>query len=213
MRSGWRPGARRHRSPPIAAVLFKAVQFGVLAIFIWYGFDLRRKHGMTPLALPWLTRVMKVVSCVVVVLYVYVLWAVHELVWTDVLALVFTTSGAALVRAAKQALGDSHTWTGYCMEAPTLVVSGIYAYLRHPLYTGVYLFEIGALWTFVPRLDMLPVWGVVLAGICLLYAMSFNATMAALETRRMTRRFGPEFEAYRERVRAFIPLRRRPGAA
>jgi len=94
MRSGWRPGARRHRSPPIAAVLFKAVQFGVLAIFIWYGFDLRRKHGMTPLALPWLTRVMKVVSCVVVVLYVYVLWAVHELVWTDVLALVFTTLGA-----------------------------------------------------------------------------------------------------------------------
>lgn len=92
-------------------------------------------------------------------------------------------------RAAKRQLGASHTWMGYCIESPTLVTSGIYAYLCHPLYAGVYLFEVGALCTFAPRISALLPWTATLAIVCLAYAMSFNAAMAAWETRRMARMF------------------------
>jgi protein-S-isoprenylcysteine O-methyltransferase Ste14 len=187
---------------------FKCAQLAALVVFVWYGFDLRRKQGMVPLVAPWFTRIMKAASCVVVALYLYLLWAIDRLVWADALALLFTGTGAALVRAAKQELGSGHTWTGYCIASPTLVASGIYSYLRHPLYAGVYLFEVGALCTFAPRVSVLPPWAVALGVMCLVYAMTFNATMAAFETRRMARMFGAELEAYRARVRAFIPVRR-----
>jgi len=193
----------------MSLVVLKTAQLGVLAVFIWYGFDLREKEGMTPLASPWLTRIMKTASCVVVVLYVYVQLAVDRLVWADAFALLFTTTGTTLVVAAKHQLGSSHTWTGYCIESPRLIASGVYAYVRHPLYTGVYLFEIGAVCSVAPRWSVLPSWGLAVAVVCLIYAMSFNATMAARETQRMARMFGDEFVVYRARVRAFIPVRRR----
>lgn len=186
--------------------LFKIAALVTLAVFVRYGFDVRKKHGMTPLAPPWLTRIMMMVSCAVVALYGYVLWTLDGLVWVDALALPLTAAGAALVWAAKHELGASHTWTGYCVESPKLVVSGVYGYLRHPLYTGVYLFEIGAVCTFAPRLSVLPRWGAAMAVVALIFVMTFNATMAALETRRMARMFGAEFERYRARVRAFIPV-------
>jgi len=119
------------------ADLFRMAELVTLAVFVRYGLDVRKKQGMTPLAPPWLTRIMKIVSCAVVALYAYVLWTLQGLVWTDALALALTVAGAALVGAAKHELGASHTWTGYCMESPRLVLSGVYGYLRHPLYAGV----------------------------------------------------------------------------
>jgi protein-S-isoprenylcysteine O-methyltransferase Ste14 len=188
--------------------LFKLTQLAVLAVFVRHAFDLRRKRGMVPLVAPWLTGLMKVVSCIVVTLYVYVLWRVDRLMATDALALLVTAAGATLVRAAKRDLGVSHTWTGYCVDSPNLVVAGIYAYLRHPLYAGVYVFELGALCTFVPRAGMLPPGLIALAAVCLCYAIVFNAVMATLETRRMSAVFGEAFARYRARVRAFVPLPR-----
>jgi len=180
-----------------------------LAVFVGYGLDVRTKRGVTPLAPLPLTRIMKIVSSALVALYAYVLWTLQALVSTDALALALTLAGAALVRAAKLELGASHTWTGYCIESPRLVRSGVYGYLRHPLYAGVYLFEIGAVCTFLPRASVLPRWAAAIAVVGLVFAMIFNAAMATLETRRMATMFGREFERYCARVRAFMPLRRR----
>ena len=64
---------------------------------------------MVPLVAPWLTRLMKVVSCIVVTLYVYGLWRVDRLMATDALALLVTAAGATLVRAAKRDRGAFRT--------------------------------------------------------------------------------------------------------
>lgn len=58
-------------------------------------------------------------------------------------------------------------------------------------------------------MSVLPGWAVALGVVCLVYAMSFNAAMAAFETHRMARMVGAEFEVYRTRVRAFVPVRKR----
>jgi protein-S-isoprenylcysteine O-methyltransferase Ste14 len=76
---------------------------------------------------------------------------------------------------------------------------GLYAYVRHPRYAGMFCAVLGAaLLGATPRL-----WFVV-AVWC-----PFALLVIRLEERELAARFGPSYEAYRKSVPAFLPVRGR----
>jgi protein-S-isoprenylcysteine O-methyltransferase Ste14 len=193
-------------------ILYKSLAVLVFAVFVFYVFDIRRKSGMVPIVAQGWTTVMKILSLVMLGLFAYTVLNLAAPTTLDWVGLGFTAVGASLVAAAKITLGRYHTWTGYHLSSTTIVQHGIYSRFRHPLYTGIFLFEFGGIALIVPHLPREPKL-LVLVGLGFLYLMTFNVAMAARESREMKRKFGVAFDAYRGRVRAFIPVRRSGGDA
>ena len=80
-----------------------------------------------------------------------------------------------------------------------MFIGGLYAYLRHPRYTGMFCGVVGA---------------ALLAGTARLWAILavwwvFALLVIRLEDRELAARFGPAYLAYRKRVPAFLPFRAR----
>ena len=78
-----------------------------------------------------------------------------------------------------------------------MFAGGLYAYVRHPRYTGMFCAVVGAaLLAGTPRLwAILAVWWV------------FALIVIRLEERELAARFGATYVAYRKRVPAFLPFR------
>lgn len=76
-----------------------------------------------------------------------------------------------------------------------LVTEGIYSYIRHPQYTGVFCLSLAMLceWATVPLLIMFP----------LILVMYYR--LARREERDMEQEFGDEYRAYRDRTGMFLP--------
>jgi protein-S-isoprenylcysteine O-methyltransferase Ste14 len=76
---------------------------------------------------------------------------------------------------------------------------GLYAHVRHPRYAGMFSAVLGAaLLVGTPLLSIvLAVW------------LPFALIVIRLEEKELAARFGPSYEAYRQRVPAFLPRRRR----
>lgn len=76
-----------------------------------------------------------------------------------------------------------------------LVVDGIYRYMRHPQYAGLFLLIVGALvqWPTIPTVIMGPV----------LMVMYYR--LALREERDLAAAFGDEYTLYRERTPRFLP--------
>jgi protein-S-isoprenylcysteine O-methyltransferase Ste14 len=192
------------------SLLYKLFAFAVFAVFVFFVFDIRQKPGMVPIVRPIFTTLMKTLSIALFVVYAGVLARLQAPTPLDWAALALTTAGSALVTAAKLTLGRFHTWTGFHLQQTTIVRVGIYSYLRHPLYTGIFLVEFGGLALVAPRLARLDLWLLPITLATVLYLMTFNVAMARRESREMARKFGSAFEAYSAEVRAFIPIRRTP---
>lgn len=123
----------------------------------------------------------------------------------DFFALSLTLLGTVTAAKAKRDLGICHTWTGYCKESSSLRADGIYAYVRHPLYTGIYLFIMGGLSTIIihsPWYLTTVVIGMVI------FIMSFLAIAASKETNYLRNNLGKDFENYLEQVHPFLPLKK-----
>lgn len=77
--------------------------------------------------------------------------------------------------------------------------SGLYAYVRHPRYAGMFSAVAGAaLLAGTPTLWLV-----------LLLWSSFALTVIRMEEKELSARFGPAYDEYRRRVPAFIPSFRR----
>jgi protein-S-isoprenylcysteine O-methyltransferase Ste14 len=77
---------------------------------------------------------------------------------------------------------------------------GLYAYVRHPRYAGMFSAVIGsALLCGTPLLwNILVIW------------FPFALLVIRLEERELIARFGTSYESYRNRVPAFLPFRKNP---
>lgn len=131
--------------------------------------------------------------------------------WARVAALVVATvlgiAGAGLYVAGHLALGrayDVSSGLGTVVHADApLVTTGVYGWVRHPMYTGVALGAIAGLalyrtWTFV----------------FVLGSLVAIARKARIEDALLAARYGPPYERYRETTPAFVPrLRSRPAPA
>ncbi|WLQ16225.1 methyltransferase [Hahella aquimaris] len=193
-------------------IVFKILCWLILSVFFYYGYDMRRRPNWRELAPSISTRVMKSAALALGVILVTAIACLSQLKATDYAAFLCFLIGALLVCQAKTELEKNHafTWTGYVLCKPHLVTSGIYAWLRHPLYAGVYLVEIGGALVVLPHAsEWFPHahFAVSLGlSLALLYAMFFNLLQATRESRFLSQVFGEEYLRYASRVRAFLPI-------
>lgn len=186
--------------------LFKAAQFAVIVAFTYFISDLRKKNQSAPLINEKLLTTIKLSYILPVAIYSYVILTLPSVSWFDVLALAITSSGTALTATAKVTLSNKHTWAGYCFtSAECFVAKGIYAYIRHPLYTGIYVTIFGGALTLLPNLPWLPALIVALSVLC---AMVLLAVVAKRETKYLARKFGAPYKEYVTQVHPFLPFKK-----
>ncbi|GMU66599.1 MAG: hypothetical protein AMXMBFR36_28730 [Acidobacteriota bacterium] len=125
------------------------------------------------------------------------LWTFHVLGWLVAVA-GFHGAGATHLFGLAQASASA---AGRPYLEPLLVTSGLYARIRHPLYTGTLL----ALWS-MPTMTN---------GRLLLAATltAYIAIGARLEERDLARRHGAGYRSYRERVPGYVPIGAREGSS
>jgi protein-S-isoprenylcysteine O-methyltransferase Ste14 len=80
-------------------------------------------------------------------------------------------------------------------ESPELITTGPYAYIRHPIYTGVLLAMLGS------ALVTGPVWGIVM----LLFGGYFIYS-ALQEEKLLIKEFPEQYQAYKSRSKMLIPF-------
>lgn len=110
--------------------------------------------------------------------------------------LVLTALGGALAIWARLFLGRN--WSGFVTvkENHELVRSGPYAFVRHPIYAGFLLAILGTA----------IVEGQIRGFIAFVIALIAWHFKAQLEERFMVDQFGPQYEVYRQQVKALIPF-------
>jgi protein-S-isoprenylcysteine O-methyltransferase Ste14 len=106
---------------------------------------------------------------------------------------VFMLIGVGLIILGWKAIHRDY-WSKAAGEGQ-LVTHGIYAYIRHPQYTGFLLITLGMLldWATLPLLIMWP----------MLVILYYH--LARREEADMAQEFGAPYEAYRRRTSMFLP--------
>jgi protein-S-isoprenylcysteine O-methyltransferase Ste14 len=121
--------------------------------------------------------------------------------WTFWAATLITAIGLLFAVWARVHLGRNWSGTVTIKHDHELIVSGPYAIVRHPIYTGLLIAFVG---TAMARGEWRGLIAIVLAWGALWRKLR-------VEERWMTERFGHEYEAYRRRVPALVP-RPRPSS-
>ncbi|MBN1138961.1 MAG: isoprenylcysteine carboxylmethyltransferase family protein [Anaerolineae bacterium] len=107
------------------------------------------------------------------------------------------TFGALLLLAAVQwALGKNFNTTLHLREEHSLVTAGPYRWVRHPMYTALFLLGVGFLL-------LTANWAV---GVPLIVALpAIVASRVGNEERMMVEQFGADYRAYMARTGRFLP--------
>jgi len=115
----------------------------------------------------------------------------------QILGFIIVSLGFATSMFARKELGANwaHGAEYQIKESHTLTTSGIYGYVRHPIYAGLFLAVIGA---------------EIVAGsfvfLLLLLALPIAATIQAKnEERILTEKFGSEYISYMDKTKMLIP--------
>jgi protein-S-isoprenylcysteine O-methyltransferase Ste14 len=185
--------------------VFKTCQVIVLLVFVFEISALKKRSGMMPLIHETLTSVLKLVYVVPLALYLYTVLFLKFVHPADLFALFLTLAGTVLVIKARIDLGPCHTWTGYCLKETKLVTHGIYAYIRHPMYVGIFIFVFGGVVTVLFHSSLL---FTIATLVFLAYITTFVAVVAKRETKYLANTFGADFLKYKDQVHAFLPIRR-----
>ncbi len=185
-------------------IAFKTVQFAVVLTYAAFISDFRNKGRMAPLIDERFILSIKACYLLPIAVHAYSLLLLDGLLAFDFVALGLSGLGTLIVVRAKSDLGAYHTWAGYHADTPKVVTTGVYAFVRHPLYVGIYMFGLGILATVIPHAPWC-LTAIALAGEA--YAGVFLAAVAVREDRLMAERCGQEFLEYRRQVHAFLPIR------
>lgn len=186
-------------------LLFQVLQISTAVVFLFFISFYRKKSGFKPLINENWTSLLKVCVFIILAISGYGLATLGSPIFFNWLGFATTVLGTFFVAKAKIDLSKSHTWAGFCMERPTLVANGIYSYMRHPLYVGIYLFVIGVLISLIASV----MWQLtVVAFVALLYVLVFLAVVARRETRILERKLGAEFTDYKNKVHFCLPVRK-----
>jgi protein-S-isoprenylcysteine O-methyltransferase Ste14 len=122
------------------------------------------------------------------------LWA--QLFGTPNAHIIAMIAGYAIVFAGATLVADGWRRVHKARQEGTLVTDGVYAKVRHPQYTGLFLILFGegiVHWPTIVSVAAFPI-------IVLAYTL-----LARREERQMLAKFGDEYRAYQRRVPMFIP--------
>src|SRR5215469_5049365 len=122
-----------------------------------------------------------------------VVWA--QTMTTNILADLATVLGLILVIQSRRALGQNWSSEVVIQEKHELIEKGLYAYIRHPLYSGLILMLMG-----VALYYGRTAW--IIIFVCSFFGFYFKSRM---EERLLTKTF-PAYSEYKRRTKALIPL-------
>ncbi len=191
---------------------FKIFSSVLLAIFFYFGYDMKSRSDWKSVTASHSILIMKSTAVLLAVVLYGVIFMMDSLTAIDFVALGLFFMGALLVRSAKTELekNNAFTWTGYVLDKPNLVTSGVYKFVRHPLYLGVYCVEFGGACIGLTRTDLwfpeFYVWVNAALVIGIVYAVLFNALLASKESKNLQNIFGDEYVLYQKRVPAIVPF-------
>ena len=186
-------------------VLFQVFQAAITLPFLFFISFYRKKATFKPLITKHWVHLVKISLLVVIVIGVYSLITLTATSAFNWVGFSCTVMGTVLVAKAKLDLSKSHTWAGFCIEKPKLVAGGIYSYVRHPLYVGVYLFVFGVLISLIVSSS----WQLtIIAFLALVYVLSFLSVVAKRETNSLEKSLGAEFSDYKKKVHFCLPIRK-----
>jgi protein-S-isoprenylcysteine O-methyltransferase Ste14 len=128
----------------------------------------------------------------------YALLPTGQVLWARLLGITLAAPGLGLIGLSIL----THTWVNRNLVnispepngSNKLVQTGIYAYIRHPIYTGVMLAALGTAL----------VHGHILALLIALALCAFFAYKSTFEDQLLMQVY-PEYAAYRQRVGRFLP--------
>lgn len=139
-----------------------------------------------------------------------IVWAVHRdaftpilpgkellAIATSVLAIAAAMGSVWLILAAVKTLGKEWSVTARLVEGHKLATRGPYAYVRHPIYSGM----LGMLLATGLATSH---WGAILAAL-VIFLMGTMIRVRS-EERLLRQAFGKEFDDYAHRVRTIIPV-------
>jgi protein-S-isoprenylcysteine O-methyltransferase Ste14 len=102
-------------------------------------------------------------------------------------------------------LGNKHSWAGYSKQNISKIEkTGIYAFVRHPLYTGIYAACFGTFLFVIRRTVINPVVFYVYI-ITIGFVVAFLYLSSTKESVALKERFGEEYAQYEREVPAFFP--------
>jgi protein-S-isoprenylcysteine O-methyltransferase Ste14 len=174
---------------------------------IWAVYWLALSRNVKPTARrePWASRLMHIVPLVIAV---YLLWVPRVSIavldervlplaaWPFWIGAALAASGLLFTVWARLHLGTNWSGTVTIKKGHELIVSGPYALVRHPIYTGLLLAFLGSAMACGEWRGVL---AFALASVALWRKLRF-------EERWMGQQFGDAYETYSRRVAALVPF-------
>lgn len=187
--------------------MFQVLAILCLMMFTFFVSDFRNKKGMLPLINIKLINVVKILYLVPIFIYIYVILNIKNIIFYNYIGLFFTICGAVLVKKARRDLGKYHTWAGHMLSSTMIITRGIYAFIRHPIYTGICIFILGGMiiginnnpFSFFATITIIAF--IFLIGLFLIIS-------AVKENNYLQEMFGEKYIEYKRQVHAFLPIRK-----
>jgi protein-S-isoprenylcysteine O-methyltransferase Ste14 len=180
------------------AIIFIALCWAIFLLFILISaFSVKRTVEVDR---PWLMSNW-LVTVLFIAAFLFFKYAPHEAnlvprtLATEVIADILALTGLITSLWGRVALGGNWSMYPVLKEDHELIERGPYAYVRHPIYSGLILMLLGSVvW-------LGNVYGLIFFAACLV------GTWVKLrhEERLLTRHFGASYTRYKERVKALIP--------
>ena len=126
----------------------------------------------------------------------YPYWFKNPFSWHQILSWIFLVSSTILAFWGFSQLKKRGKPEGQFEDTTTLVTTGLYKYIRHPLYLSLLLVGLGA---FFKHIDYIQMILLVINIVALIFT-------AKVEEKEMIRKFGNEYVEYMKTTRMFLPL-------
>jgi len=123
-------------------------------------------------------------------------WFLDPFSWRQILSWIFLVGSLALAGSGFYLIKTRGNPSGDFEDTTTLITTGVYRYLRHPLYSSLIALSIGAFFK-----D--PSW---LGALLVLSTVLGSLITARIEEGHNLKRFGEEYRDYKERTKRFIPF-------
>jgi protein-S-isoprenylcysteine O-methyltransferase Ste14 len=114
----------------------------------------------------------------------------------QILGVFLAVAGLIIAIIARRTLARNWSPTIDLKKGHSLITTGIYSYIRHPIYTGVLSMILATLFTFQSIMEIL---------ICIALAFMFMFRIKKEED-LMTKTFPKEYPAYKKRTKTLIPF-------
>ena len=123
-------------------------------------------------------------------------WFIDPLAWHQLISWFFLAGSLVLAGGGFYLIKTRGNPSGDIEDTTTLITTGLYRYIRHPLYSSLIVFALGA---FLKNPSLI--------GAALVLSAVLGAFMTArIEETHNLERFGREYQEYMERTKRFIPF-------